>query len=309
MRDNGTTVTVNADPALYSTSKFVVKETGTDKIAFQVDHSSPAIAGYVTNVAAKISATPTGAQNGNITALQLRTSNSRSLNEGLNVGVQGSTNLGYPTQVGIVSHVGTAPSMQGTNINNYAGYFNVSEQVSTSASVGLFVNVDLITAPAGFTAGGRYSVQLQDGTQAANKFLKSITSNGQGNWAYPIQSVQLACSDLTSVITASTTVKKAFWIAPCDGYITEVFADVDVAQTSGSIIDIDISKSGTSLFTQRVTIENSQTSSLTAILQPALSSTPRTFVKGQKYIVYVNTIGASSTARGLLVTINYERRS
>lgn len=44
--------------------------------------------------------------------------------------------------------------------------------------------------------GTNYSVQLQDGTQGAGKFLKSITSDGKANWA------TLAYSDIASMTSA-----------------------------------------------------------------------------------------------------------
>jgi hypothetical protein len=180
IRDNNTTVAINADPALYATSKLVVKETVIDKIPFLVDYTSTVNGAYVTNVAAKISATPAAAQNGNITALQLRTSNSRGLNEGLNVGVQGNISLGYPTQVGIVSYIGTAPTMQGINISNYGVYADVETQTSTNDSVGIYSNVGAVTG-----GGNRYATQLKDGTQGIGKVLTCITTDGKANWVTP----------------------------------------------------------------------------------------------------------------------------
>lgn len=112
--------------------------------------------------------------------MQLRTSNSRGLNEGLNVGVQGNTSLGYPTQVGIVSYVGTAPTMQGTNISNYAVHANVETQTSTSDSIGIYSNVGTVTG-----GGNRYAAQLQDGSEVIGKVLTCMTVDGKAHWVTP----------------------------------------------------------------------------------------------------------------------------
>lgn len=202
-----------------------------------------------------------------------------------NVGIKISVGNGLLTATPVGYDYGVISAARGTQ-GNIGGYF-FADSTGTS----------------------RHAVRLSDGTEGLGKVLKSVTNDGHANWGYPTQSVQLACTDLTSQITASVITKKAYWIAPCDGYILDVFADVDVAQSSGPTIDIDIKKAGSSIFTTRVSIENTQTSSLTAALQPVLSSGPRTFTKGQKYDIFLYTVDPASSARGLLVSINYERRS
>jgi uncharacterized protein (TIGR02145 family) len=238
----------------------------------------------------------------------------------------------YNTRTGGSETTGITTLLSGSNTEN----IGVISQISGGTkNVGIKISVGnglLTGTPAGYDYGvlsaargtqgniggyffadstgtSRHAVRLSDGTEGLGKVLKSVTNDGHANWGYPTQSVQLACTDLTSQITASVITKKAYWIAPCDGYILDVFADVDVAQSSGATIDIDIKKSGSSIFSTRVSIENTQTSSLTAALQPVLSSGPRTFTKGQKYDIFLYTVDPASTARGLLVSINYERRS
>jgi uncharacterized protein (TIGR02145 family) len=201
-------------------------------------------------------------------------------------------------------------------VDNIGGVFEGAGQLAASNGIGAKVTGSH-NIPNGLAVGiqaiasglstFKYAAWLQDGTQATNKFLKSVTNDGKANWAYPIHAAQVMCSDLTTTITADTVNKKAFWIAPCDGYITEIFADLDVAQSSGSVFTIDVKKSGTSIFSTIMTIDNAQSSSLNSSVQNVISSTPRTFTKGQKYEIYVTQAGTAP--KGLMVSINYERRS
>ena len=196
LRDNNTTVVVNGNPSSYSTSRFVIEETAHNKTGLSINYTVTATGSYVTNVGASITTTASSGQNGNLTALQLRTSNSRSLNEGLNIGVQGSSSMGYPSQVGINILIGTAPTMQGTNISNFGIYSSISEQTSTSDSVGIYSLVSPVTG-----GGSRYATQLRDGTEGLGKFLKSVTNAGKANWA-PITGAD---------ITGGTNGRLAIW--------------------------------------------------------------------------------------------------
>lgn len=217
-------------------------------------------------------------------------------NGSLNVGVQGIANSSTGENLG-GWFIATGSTLAGAAYGIKAeGVHNITNAVS----IGLL-------AIASGTTTQKYAVQLQDNTQAANKFLKCVASDGKGNWAYPIQSAQIMCSDLTTTITADAVNKKAFWIAPCDGYITEIFADLDVAQTSGATFTIDIKKLGTTIFTTGLTIDNAQSSSLNSSVQNILSNTQRVFSKGHKYEIHVTQAGTAP--KGLMVSINYERRS
>jgi hypothetical protein len=146
-----------------------------------------------------------------------------------------------------------------------------------------------------------HSVQLQDGTEASGKFLKSVTANGRANWAYLPSEAQIMCSDMASVITASTTTNastiKAYWVAPCDGTFTDMFASLFTAQVGGAAFTVVIRASGSTVGT--LTFVNGQNTS------PIITSTS-SFSKGNIYGFYVTQAGDGS-ARGLLVTLNYLR--
>lgn len=224
--------------------------------------------------------------------------------------------LGKAEGVNSQANIGVWGVANTSTTDNWGGYFQGYSTLLAASGIGVYAigqNTTTgglavgIRASAEGTGAVKYAAWLEDGSEATNKYLKSVTSTGKANWAYPIQSAQVMSSDLTTAITADTINKKAFWIAPCDGYITEIFADLDVAQSAGSTFTVDIKKSGTSVFSTLLTIDNAQTSSLNSSVQNIMSSTPRTFTKGQKYEIYVTQAGTSP--KGLLVSINYERRS
>lgn len=134
-------------------------------------------------------------------------------NTGSNIGVfgnalssSGGTNLGVrgmaASQTVNESDVITA---NGTNIG---GFFQGN--ASSGTAYGLVASADATVnqASATFTgayiraenAGTKYAVRLEDGSQGVGKFLKSVTSIGQANWA------ELAISDIKSSLGSALQV-------------------------------------------------------------------------------------------------------
>lgn len=219
---------------------------------------------------------------------------------GVNLSVQGTNNS---------ANIGIASSALSGNFQT------IGVQGSASSSTGVNKGIEGIASGTSTNIGLRgyavsgslnYSAQLQDGTEEVNKFLKSVTADGKANWAYPLHAAQVMCSDLDTAITADAVNKKGYWTAPADGTIKEVFADLDTAQVSGSLFTVDIKKNGVSIFSTLLTFDNTELTTLTATTAAVISTTA--FVKGDRFNVYVTQVG-DGTAKGLLATINYERKS
>jgi len=185
----------------------------------------------------------------------------------------------------------------GNNSNYNVGVSGLANEDSQASAI----NIGGEFEASGGT-NGNYSVRLVDGTEAsyAGKYLKD-TGNGYANWSNIIFPAQIMCSDLD---TAITTGKKAYWSAPSDGTISDIFATLDTVQSTGSAFTVDIRRNGTTIFSQELTFDNSESSTLTATTGYILGSWPYTFTKGDKFDVYVTQVG-DGTAKGLLVTINY----
>jgi hypothetical protein len=83
--------------------------------------------------------------------------------------------------------------------------------------------------------------------------------------------IGLACSDETMDITAGAA--KVTFRAPFAMTLTAVRASLTAAQPSGSIFTVDINEGGASILSTKLTIDNTETTSVTAATQPVISDT------------------------------------
>ena len=112
------------------------------------------------------------------------------------------------------------------------------------------------------------------------------------------QVIQIAFSDLSTVITTGTS--KGYDIVPMDMTITEVFVSLLTPQTSGTIFTVNIKEAGTTILSTKVTVDNTENSSLTAATPPVISDA--TLTKGNLITIDVDQVG-DGTAKGGIVTI------
>lgn len=109
--------------------------------------------------------------------------------------------------------------------------------------------------------------------------------------------VEFACSDETSPLT--TGQKISFPVARA-GTLIAVYASLVTAQGSGNIFTVDINKNGTTVLSTKITIDNGETDSATALTQPVISVSA--FAIRDVVTVEVDQIG-NSTAKGLKGTM------
>jgi hypothetical protein len=105
------------------------------------------------------------------------------------------------------------------------------------------------------------------------------------------------CSDLTSAITTGTN--KGFITVPAAFTITGVYAYVFTAQTSGSILTVDINENGTTILSTKLTIDNNETDSSTAATAAVISDTA--IAANSRLTFDVDQVGSGAT--GLIVWI------
>ena len=110
--------------------------------------------------------------------------------------------------------------------------------------------------------------------------------------------VQLSCSDLTTAITTGTT--KAYFRSPLAFTLTDVRASLLTAQTSGNIFTVDINQSGVSILSTKLTIDNTEKTSVTAATPAVISTTA--IADDAEITIDVDQVG-SGTAAGLIVTL------
>lgn len=108
--------------------------------------------------------------------------------------------------------------------------------------------------------------------------------------------IQMACSDLTSALTAGTN--RAYVRAPLGFTISDVRASL-LTQSSSGAVTVDINKNGVTLLSTKLTIDSGEKTSTTAATPYVLSGT--TVVDDD--LITVDIDGAGTTAAGLIVTI------
>ena len=114
----------------------------------------------------------------------------------------------------------------------------------------------------------------------------------------PTESLMVAVSDETTAMTAGTG--KLTFRMPYALTLTGVKASFTVAQASGSIFTVDINEAGTSVLSTKLTIDNTEKTSATAV-GAAVISDPNLAADAEMSID-IDGIG-DGTARGLKVTL------
>lgn len=113
-----------------------------------------------------------------------------------------------------------------------------------------------------------------------------------------IQSIVVAASDETTALAAGTA--KVTFRMPYAFTLTEVRASLTTAQTSGSILTVDINESGSTILSTKLTIDNTEKTSTTAATAAVISDTA--LADDAEITIDIDQIG-DGTAKGLKVTL------
>lgn len=181
--------------------------------------------------------------------------------------------VGSPGQV-----IGVDPGGALEFINNPAGFANPM----TTAG-------DLIVGGAAGAAD-----RLAKGT--AYQVLRMDSTATAAQWASLLQTIPIACGDELTPMTAGAA--KVTFHMPFAFVLTEVIAGLTTPQTSGSIFTVDVNEAGASVLSTKLTIDNTEETSLTAATPPVVSDTA--LAKGAKITIDVDQVG-DGTAAGLKV--------
>lgn len=114
--------------------------------------------------------------------------------------------------------------------------------------------------------------------------------------------IQLAASDETTALTPGTS--KVTFRMPYAMTVTEVRASLSTAQTSGAIFTVDINDGGVSILSTKLTIDNTEKTSVTAATPPVISDT--SLLDDAEVTVDIDQTG-DGTAKGLKITIKGTR--
>lgn len=104
----------------------------------------------------------------------------------------------------------------------------------------------------------------------------------------------LAFSDETTPITA--TPDKLTFHFPYTTTTLEIWVELKTAQASGNIFTVDVHKNGTTILSTKITIDNTEETSLTALTAPVISVPSVT--KGDKMTIDVDQVGNGTAIGG-----------
>ena len=114
----------------------------------------------------------------------------------------------------------------------------------------------------------------------------------------PTESIVVALGDETTAITAGNS--KVTLRMPYAFTVTDVRASLATAQTSGSILTVDVNDSGTTILSTKLTIDNTEKTSTTAAIPRVISDTA--LADDAEITFNVDQVG-DGTAKGLKVTL------
>lgn len=144
------------------------------------------------------------------------------------------------------------------------------------------------------TSGVAAPARLAKGT--ARQVLRMNSAGTAQEWGGALQVIPIACSDETTALTAGTS--KVTFRMPFAFAVTAVRASLTTAQSSGSIFTVDINEAGTTILSTKITIDNTEKSSVTAATAPVISDAA--LADDAEITIDIDQIG-DGTAKGLKV--------
>lgn len=143
------------------------------------------------------------------------------------------------------------------------------------------------------------TIAVTKGGTGATDAATALTNLGAAAAShYHTESIIVACGDETTAITAAAT--KVSFRMPYAFTVTAVRASLVTAQTSGNIFTVDINEAGTSIISTKLTIDNGELTSTTAVTPAVISDAA--LADDAMITVDVDQIG-DGTAKGLKITL------
>lgn len=112
------------------------------------------------------------------------------------------------------------------------------------------------------------------------------------------ETLVIALSAETGIINTGTAT--ATFRMPFPMFVQEVRASLVTAQTSGSLVTVDINENGTSIISTKLTFDNTERTTTTAATPPVISD--NTIADDAEITIDIDQVGGT-TAKGLKVTI------
>ena len=193
--------------------------------------------------------------------------------------------LGTPASGVATNITGTAASLTAGHVTTNA---NLTGDVTSSGNATTLTNAPVIAKVlTGYTSGA--------GTVACTDTILQAIQKLNGNIVHASVEFAFAASDETTALTTGT--KVTFHI-PYAFTLTSAIGTLTTAQSAGSIFTFNIKKAGTTIFSTTPTIDNTETSTVTAATPAAISTT--SFAADDVITITIDQVGTSG-ATGLKV--------
>lgn len=114
-----------------------------------------------------------------------------------------------------------------------------------------------------------------------------------------LEHIRIDCGDETTALTAAANKKTIR--APFAMVVTEVRTSLVAAQASGTVVTVDIHKNGTTILSTKMTVDNTEKSSVTAATPAVISVT--SIADDDILSIDVDAVDGSTAAAGLKVTL------
>jgi len=150
-------------------------------------------------------------------------------------------------------------------------------------------------------SGSEYVELVQSGAnvKALLSAVKTWVINGSATTAQAkAEYLVLAASDESTALTAGTG--KITFRMPYAMTLSGVRCSLTTAQTSGSILTVDINEGGTTILSTKLTIDNTEKTSTTAATAPVISDTA--LADDAEITIDIDQVG-DGTAKGLKITL------
>ena len=213
---------------------------------------------------------------------------------------EGSTNL-YHTAARVLATVlsGLSLSSGGAVVSTdtvLVAFGKLQRQVNDLATAISGKQDTLVSATNIKTINGNSLLGAGDLSIAGGGAVSSV--NGRTGAVQVLVPIIVACSDETTALTAGTA--KVTFRMPYAFTVTGVLASLTTAQTSGSILTVDINEAGVSILSTKLTIDNTEKTSATATTAPVISDSA--IAADAEITIDIDQIG-DGTAEGLKVTL------
>lgn len=170
---------------------------------------------------------------------------------------------------------------------------NTQIYVGNASNIATGVALTLSATGGGFSLANTGVLTMPNANSTTRGLLVAADYN-----KFAFFEAQLSCSDLVNPISTGTN--KAYFRAPRPFTLTQVRASLLTAQTAGSIFTVNIKKSGVSILSTKLTIDNNATTSVGATTPAVISDS--TITDDVVISIDVDQVG-NGTAIGLIVTL------